>query len=171
LNQPTAGYLAHMPAVRARGRGGEDAHIFSFCREKRQRSLAILGRYYHISLGICHHSGGQLFIDKTGKSNYATEGRHGIAFEGFFVGFHQTGSQGCTTRVGVLDDHGRRRRQVGNVVHQDPRRVGVVQIEVGKLHPSVLGHFVPPAMFAGGPVTSPALMRVLAVAERLGQFE
>ena len=56
-------------------------------------------------------------------------------------------------------------------MHQGPRRVGVIEVEVGKLHAAVLDHLVPPAALADVAVAGAALVRVLAVAERLGQFQ
>ena len=61
----------------------------------------------------------------------------------------------------------------GEVVDQQPGRVGVVEVEVAEGQPAVLGHGRPPgpgarphAGAAGGPVQRRPLVRVLAVAER-----
>ena len=47
-------------------------------------------------------------------------------------------------RVGVLDD-ARPAGSVAEVVHEPPRGVGVVQVEVRQREPAVLLHVVPPA--------------------------
>ena len=102
-----------------------------------------------------------------GKGDNAAESRHRVAFERLFVGLQQTAREGGPTGVGMFDDHGGGRGQVGNIVHKCPCRVGVIKVEVGELHSPVLHHFVPPAALADGAVTRPALVGVLAVAERL----
>ncbi len=52
-----------------------------------------------------------------------------------------------------------------------PGRVGVVEVEVGQLHPAVLDDVVPPAVAAGLPVPRPLLVRVLPVAQVLGLLQ
>ena len=52
-------------------------------------------------------------------------------------------------------------------VHQPPRRLGVVEVEVRQLLAAVLHGVVPPAAGAGDPVAGALLVRVLAVAQVL----
>ena len=62
---------------------------------------------------------------------------------------------------------GPRRVQSAQVVHEAPRGVGVVEVEVAEREPGVLLDVVPPARRAADAVPRAVLVRVLAVAQRL----
>ena len=72
-------------------------------------------------------------------------------------------------RVRVLDDHGR--RSVAELVHEPPRRFGVVEVEVREVLAAVLDRVVPPARRTAEAVSGAGLVRVLAVAQLLGTLE
>ena len=80
------------------------------------------------------------------------------------VGLADVGGDGDTAGVGVFDDHAGR---LGEAVHQSPRGLGVVQVEVAEFLAAVLDGIVPPAVSAGEAVAGAELVRVLAVAQVL----
>ena len=88
-----------------------------------------------------------------------------VTLERALVGHREVGVDAHAARVGVLDD--RARGTVAEIVHDLPRGVGVVVVEVREREPTVLLHAVPPARGAVPAIARRGLVRVLAVAQRL----
>ncbi len=152
-------------------RGGQHPHVLPLGREQLQGAVVVAGRDEHVGLGVGHDLRRHRLGDGGVQRHDAAEGGHGVALERPVVGGQHAVGHGRPAGVGVLDHDGGRRPQLGQLVDQPPGGVGVVQVEVGKLHAAVLHHLVPPARPADLPVAGPPLVRVLAVAEGLGLFE
>ena len=110
-------------------------------------------------------------VDRRGQRHDPAEGRHGVALEGPVVGGQHVAGDRRPARVGVLHDDRRGRTEVRQLVGEAPGGVGVVEVEVGQLQPAVLDHVVPPAGLPGHAVAGAPLVRVLAVAQRLGLLQ
>ena len=117
----------------------------------------------HVAEGGRHLGG-----DGAIRSDDAAEGTHRIACVGADVGLGDVVGDGDAARIGVLDhDAGR----VVEPMDEPPRGLGVEHVEVAEFLAAVLRHRVPPAGGPGLAVSGTLLMRVLAVSQRLRQFE
>jgi len=114
---------------------------------------------------------GQILGHRLREGNDPPERRHRIAVEGPVVGSNNVARHRRPARVGVLDDHRRRRPEVGQLMDQPPGRIGVVQVQVGQLDAAVLNDVVPPAVAADLPVPRSLLVGVFAVPQAIRLFQ
>ena len=101
------------------------------------------GRHDDVGLGGRHHLVGGGVVDRPVERHDAAERRLLVALVGEAVGGGDVARHRGAARVGVLDDGDR--GLLAEVMYEEPRGFGVVEVEVGELEARVLPHPVPPA--------------------------
>ena len=139
-----------------------------FLRRFRRASIdpgVVSGRDHDVGLRPGDHALHRLGIHRAVERDDPTERGALVAFQRPLVRRGEVVVEADAAGVRVLDD--RARRAGAEIVHELPRGVGVVVVEVRERETAVLPHAVPPARCAVPPVARRWLVRILSVSERL----